>query len=51
MEAQKTISLLEEPDDDILKFATKNGTLLMMKTMDNMENEVRMIQLLNLIQK
>ena len=43
MEAQNIINLLEESDDDILKFAAKNGILLMIKTMDNMEKEMKMI--------
>ena len=52
MEAQKIINLLEESDDDILKFETrKYGTLLMIRIMDNMEKGIKMIQLLNLMQK
>ena len=52
METQKIVNLLEDSDDDdVLRFPTKNGTSLMIKTMDNMEKEMKMIQLLNLIQK
>ena len=51
METQKVINLLEDSDDEFLNFATKNSTLLMIKTMDSMEKEMKMTPLLNLIQK
>ena len=51
MEAHKIINLLESSDDDELKFQTKNGILLMIKIIDNMEKVMKMIAQLNLIQK
>ena len=50
METQKIVNLLNGSDNESSKFATKNGTLLMTKTMDNKAKEVKMIHLLNLKQ-
>ena len=47
MESQKIINLLENTNEYDLKYATKNGTLLMIKIMGSIE----LIQLLNSIQK
>ena len=47
MESQKIINILENTDEYDLKYATKNGTLSMIKIMVSME----MIRLLNLIQR
>ena len=52
MEEQKILNLLEETDDDdILKFQTKIGILVMIKIMVNMVKEMKTILQLNLIQK
>ena len=51
METQKIANLLNGSDNESLKFATKNGTLLMTKTMENMAMEMKMVQLLSLKQK
>ena len=42
MESQKIINLLEQSDDDELKFETKNGISLMIKTMVSMVKEIKM---------
>ena len=46
MESQKIINLLENTDKYALKYATRNGTLLIIRIMDSME----IILLLNLVQ-
>ena len=51
METQKIANLLNDSENESSKFVTKNGTLLMTKTMDNMTKEMKMIQPLNLKQK
>ena len=51
METQNIINLLNGSDNESSKFATKNGTLLMAKIMDNMAVEMKMVQLLKLKQK
>ena len=51
METQKIVDLLNDSENGSLKFATKNGTLIMTKIMDNMAEEMKMIQPLNLKQK
>ena len=51
IETQKIANLLSGSDNESSKFATRNGTLLMIKIMDNMEEEMKMIQPLNLRQK
>ena len=42
MESQKIISFLGHPDDEELKFQTKNGILSMTKTMGSMVEEIKM---------
>ena len=51
METQNIVNLLNNVDNESSKFATKNGTLLMNKTMNNMAMEMKMVQPLNLKQK
>ena len=51
METQKIANLLNDSDNKFSKFATKNGTILMTKIMDNMAKEMKIIQPLNLKQK
>ena len=51
METQNIVNLLNNSDNESSKFATKNGTLLMNKTMNNMAMEMKMVQPLNLKQK
>ena len=51
METQKIVNLLNDSNNGPSKFATRNGTLLMTKMMENMEEEMKIIQLLNLRQK
>ena len=52
MESKKIINLLEHSDhNDISGFQTKNGILLMTKTMGTMVKETEMILLLSLAQK
>ena len=51
MESQKIINFLKQPDEDDLKFQTKNGISLMIKTMVSMEKEIKMTQQLNLSHK
>ena len=51
METQKIVNLLNDSDNESSKFATKNGMLLMTKIMESMEEEMKMIQSLNMIQK
>ena len=51
MESQKIVDVLNDSDIESSKFATKNGTLLIIRIMDNMVKEIKMIQLLNLKQK
>ena len=41
METQKVVSPLNGSDNESSKFATKNGTLLMTKIMDNMAMEMK----------
>ena len=50
METQKIVNLLNDSDNKSSKFATKNGMLLMTKIMESMEEEMKMIQSLNMIQ-
>ena len=50
MEIQKIINLLGESDDELLKFATRKWYIITIKTMVSMEKEMKMTQLLNLIQ-
>ena len=53
MESQKIINLLEQTDDDNknLKFLTNYVILLMIRIVDSMVKEIKMILLLNLVQK
>ena len=51
METQKIVNLLNDTDNESPKFATKNGILLMTKTMDKMAMEMKMVQPLNLKHK
>ena len=51
METQKIVNLLNDSNNKSSKFATKNGTLLMTKIMDNLAEEMKMFQPLNLKQK
>ena len=52
METQKIVNLLNNSDNESSKFAERiNGTLLMTKIMNNMAEEMKMIQPLNLKQK
>ena len=51
METQKIVNLLNDSEELNSKFATKNGTLLMTKIKDNMVEEIKMMQPLNMIQK
>ena len=49
METQKTVNLLSDFDNESSK--QENGTLLKIKIMGNMAEEMKMIRLLNLKQK
>ena len=49
METQKIVNLLNDSNNESLQ--QENGTLLMTKIMDNMADEMKMIQTLNLKQK
>ena len=53
MKLQKIITLLEQTDDDNknLKFLTKNVILLMIRIVDSTVKEIKMILLLNLVQR
>ena len=51
METQKIVNLLNDSDNESLRFAKENGTLLMTKTMDSTAGEMEMIQPLDLKQK
>ena len=51
METQKIVNLLNDSGNGSSKFSAENGTLLTTKIMDNMAEEMKMIQLLNLNQK
>ena len=51
METQKIVNLLKESDHKSSKFATKNGRSLMMKILQNLVKDLKMIQALNLRQK
>ena len=51
METQKILNLLNDSNNESSRFATKNGTLLMTKIVDNMAEEMKIIQPLNLKQK
>ena len=51
METQKIVNLLNDSDNESSKFATRNGMLLMTKIMESMEEEMKMMQSLNMIQK
>ena len=51
METQKIVNLLNDSDNESSKFATRKFTLLMTKIKDNMAEEMKMIQPLNLKQK
>ena len=48
MESQKIINLLNNNDIKSQTFTTKRGILSMIKIMDNMAEEIKMILLLNL---
>ena len=51
METQKIVNLLNGSDNESLKLHQENGTLLMIKTMDIMAMEMKMVKPLNLKQK
>ena len=51
METQKIANLLNNSDNESSNLQQENGTLLMIKIMDNMAVEMKMIQPLNLRQK
>ena len=51
METQNIVNLLNDTENESSKFATKNGTLLMTKIMDNMAMEMKMAQPLSMKQK
>ena len=51
MKTQKIVNILNDSNNESSKFATKNGTLIMTKIMDNMAEEMKMIQSLNFRQK
>ena len=51
METQKIANLLNNSDNESSKLDQENGTLLIIKTMSNMAEEMKMIQPLNLRQK
>ena len=51
METQKIVNLLNGSDNESLKLQQENGTLLMIKTMDIMAMEMKMVKPLNLKQK
>ena len=51
METQKIVNLLNDSDNESLRFAKENGTLLMTKIMDSTAGEMKMIQPLDLKQK
>ena len=51
MKTQKIVNILNDSNNESSKFATKNGTLIMTKIMDNMAEEMKMIQPLNFGQK
>ena len=51
METQKIANLLNNSDNESSKLDQENGTLLIIKIMSNMAEEMKMIQPLNLRQK
>ena len=51
METQKIVNLLNDSNNESLNFQEENGTLLMTKIIENMAEEIKMIQPLNLKQK
>ena len=51
METQKVVNLLNDSDNDLQNLQQENGILLMIKTMGNMAEEMKMMQPLNMIQK
>ena len=51
METEKIVNLLNDSNNDLQNLQQENGTLLMTKIMDNMAEEMKMMQPLNLIQK
>ena len=51
METENIVNLLNDTENESSKFATKNGTLLMTKIMNNMAMEMKIIQPLSLKQK
>ena len=51
METEKIVNLLNDSNNDLQNLQQENGTLLMTKIMDNMAEEMKIMQPLNLIQK